>query len=142
VAREWTTVPTRIEPLRKHPYDVMSQNSLTRMWRTIAFVPPVPDIMQDVCLIHCFRALGIKVPYLRSGPLWALSDGRELLLPFGKSLMSISPSSVAHMEPGKYVLGSAHHFYALKVFTSGCLLYTGVNTRDCREVAILIVITK
>lgn len=38
----------------------------------------------DVCLVDSIRALGLKVPYLRSGPLWALKDGNELLKPWGR----------------------------------------------------------
>ena len=38
--------------------------------------------LKDVCLIDCFRAHGVKVPYADSGPFLALHDGNAFLQPF------------------------------------------------------------
>ena len=49
-----------------------------------------PAKFTDVCLVDAIRSLGVKVPYLKDGPLWALADGNELLEPFeclGKNLL-------------------------------------------------------
>ena len=35
-----------------------------------------------VCLVDAIRSLGVKVPYQKHGPMWALSDGNVLLEPF------------------------------------------------------------
>ena len=48
----------------------------------------VPDPKQmsgkfsHVCLVDAMRSLGVKVPYLKNGPFWALADGNPLLEPF------------------------------------------------------------
>ena len=45
-------------------------------------VPRREDIrFSDTCLIDSLRALGIRVPYVRNGPFWALRDGGEFLRP-------------------------------------------------------------
>ena len=36
----------------------------------------------DVCLVDALRAHGVKLPYQRSGPFWAMADGNKMLLPF------------------------------------------------------------
>ena len=37
----------------------------------------------DNCLVDSLRSVGIKVPYTKAGPFWALKDGDEMLAPFG-----------------------------------------------------------
>ena len=36
----------------------------------------------QVCLVDAIRSLGVKAPYVRNGPFWALADGNCLLEPF------------------------------------------------------------
>lgn len=38
---------------------------------------------EEVCLVDSFRALGVKVPYNKSGPFWAVRDGQKMLEPLG-----------------------------------------------------------
>ena len=36
----------------------------------------------QVCLVDAIRSLGVKAPYIKNGPFWALADGNSLLEPF------------------------------------------------------------
>lgn len=40
-------------------------------------------VFQDTCLIDAFRSVGVRTPYLKDGPFWALADGAAMLAPFG-----------------------------------------------------------
>ena len=43
-----------------------------------------PMHFADNCLVDSLRSVGIKVPYTKAGPFWALKDGDEMLAPFGR----------------------------------------------------------
>lgn len=57
----------------------------------IAFLFPVAaghqrkedERFTETCLVDAFRSLGVKVPYTKSGPFWAVGDGVDMLSPFG-----------------------------------------------------------
>ena len=67
---------------------------------------------EETCLVDAFRAHRVKVPYERSGPFYALKDGRRLLAPFSRS---IARCSLAELQvQGQFVVGYKKHFVAVR----------------------------
>ena len=61
--------------------------------------PPDAVRFADTCLIDSLRALGVRVPYTRHGPFWALKEGNEFLKP--RKCLACSDcnaSSICHRE--------------------------------------------
>ena len=52
--------------------------------------PRAPARFVDTCLIDTLRSLGLRVPYERSGPFWALKDGNCFLRPLKCSATNYS----------------------------------------------------
>ena len=83
---------------------------------------------QYVCAIHAIQALGVHVLAVRDGPLWVLRDVNRLLMPHGFTLTPIACSLVG--APGKYVICTAGHALAFKVFEDMAELIDGTETRQ------------
>ena len=92
------------------------------------------EFFEDVCLINCFRAHGIKAAYERDGPMSALQDGNSVLRPFQclrlngeaftekrkhllgklrKSLVWIRDGIIS--AEGKYIIAAMNHFIAIRL---------------------------
>ena len=64
----------------------------------------------DVCLIDALRGHGFKIPYLGSGPYWAIADGTTMLRPHG------------HLGPCLIVTCATAHVHQRNNENLNCLL--------------------
>ena len=86
----------------------------------------VQQHFHDTCLVDSFRALGVRVPYERHGPFWALAEGNEMLKPFGKCLCPTSGFSTN----GKYVVHENNHFLAVSVCDGEARVHMSKRPRE------------
>ena len=88
---------------------------------------------KNVCLIDALRGLGVKVPYTKDGPFWAMADGNPMLSRFGQVLQRVAKSDV--MGKGKYVLYRNGHFVGLEVLHEGAFLHVSCRRHLSLEVS-------
>ena len=62
------------------------------------------DRFQDTCYVDAFRSLAFKIPYTALEPFWVVTDGENMLAPFGtnKSETTISNASCYFGAPEAY----------------------------------------
>ncbi|CAE7300469.1 RPL15, partial [Symbiodinium sp. CCMP2456] len=101
-------------------------------------VPRREDIrFSETCLIDSLRALGVRIPYERNGPFWALRDGGEFLKPQKRGLVADPAVPGDTWAPGKYVVfvEALSHFYGVEVFADGeALMYTSCRRHEGQTV--------
>ena len=81
---------------------------------------PLEHCLADVSLVDSLRQLGIPVPYIKSGPFLAESDGNVMLHPWRLRLISVDLA--VEPEPGRYVLWHAPHFVPCFVVDGGVMV--------------------
>ena len=83
---------------------------------------PAAADAHDTCLVTSLRALGVPVPYVRSGPFRALRDGNPMLAPFKHRLEAVR---VPELTNGEYVIWCDGHFRAVVLTFPSVVVYDG-----------------
>ena len=73
-----------------HSVLVIQKNATAPILLAAGAKSPRPKHFADNCLVDSLRSVGIKVPYTKAGPFWALKDGDDMLAPFGRLSKKVS----------------------------------------------------